>query len=128
VTCPTCGVASRRVHSRYRRRLGDVALGGRRTVLVLSVRRLFCDQPGCRRRTFAEQVEGLTGRHVCARPLLYLNGRLMVRGYLRCGCETLRFNAWSTTRELPWEGPKGATFSLVWTDPWSRKHPAVKFQ
>lgn len=80
---------------------------------------------------FVHSVKGVLhveGRHVCARPLLYLNGRLMVRGYLRCGCETLRFNAWSTTRELPYYGPKGATFSLTWTDAWSRAHPAWKFQ
>jgi zinc-finger of transposase IS204/IS1001/IS1096/IS1165 len=31
------------VHSRYRRRLADVAVGGRRVVIVLSVRRLFCN-------------------------------------------------------------------------------------
>jgi len=51
------------VHSRYRRRLADVALGRRRMVIVLSVRRLFCDEQTCRRRTFAEQVPGLTVRY-----------------------------------------------------------------
>jgi hypothetical protein len=88
-------------------------------------------QRGGYRGQFVHSVKGrlhVEGRHVCARPLLYLNGRLMVRGYLRCGCETLRFNAWSTTRELPYYGPKGATFSLVWTDRWSRAHPAWRFQ
>ena len=28
--CPDCGVASRRAHSRYRRRIADTAVGGKR--------------------------------------------------------------------------------------------------
>ncbi|MDQ0946162.1 transposase [Streptomyces phaeochromogenes] len=39
-------------------------------LIGLSVRRLFCDAPGCRRRTFAEQVEGLTVRYQRRSPLL----------------------------------------------------------
>jgi transposase len=56
-------VPSGRTHSRYRRRLADVAVGGRRLVIALTARRLFCDQPACQRRTFAEQVPGLTARY-----------------------------------------------------------------
>jgi hypothetical protein len=33
-----------------------VALGERRIVIVLSVRRLFCNDQVCQQRTFAEQV------------------------------------------------------------------------
>ncbi|MEU5941747.1 transposase family protein, partial [Micromonospora sp. NPDC047548] len=44
--CPDCGTASTRVHSRYVRRLVDTGIGGREVTLVLTVRRLFCDQPG----------------------------------------------------------------------------------
>jgi len=58
------------VHSRYRRRLADVALGGRRMVIVLSVRRLFCHNQACQRRTFAEQIPGLTIRYGRRTPLL----------------------------------------------------------
>ncbi|MFE6946653.1 hypothetical protein [Streptomyces chartreusis] len=39
-------------------------------LIGLSVRRLFCDGPGCGRRTFAEQVEGLTVRYQRRSPLL----------------------------------------------------------
>lgn len=63
VRCPDCGTASRRVHSRYVRTLVDTGIGGREVTLVLTVRRLFCDQPDCGRKTFAEQVPGLTTRH-----------------------------------------------------------------
>jgi transposase len=61
--CPGCGVASARVHSRYRRRLADAGIGGRQVLVTLRVRRFFCDQAGCAKKTFAEQVEGLTRRH-----------------------------------------------------------------
>jgi transposase len=61
--CPGCGTRSGRVHSRYPRRLADTGIGGRQVLLVLTVRRFFCDQPGCERKTFVEQVPGLTTRH-----------------------------------------------------------------
>ena len=63
LSCPDCGALSRRVHSRYQRHLADTAVGGRAVVVDLTVRRLFCDVPACPRRTFAEQVEGLTLRY-----------------------------------------------------------------
>lgn len=37
--------------------------GGRRVVIRLQVRRLFCDVTSCGKRTFAEQVPGLTARY-----------------------------------------------------------------
>jgi transposase len=70
VACPDCGRGSARVHSRYCRTLADVAVGGRPVLIELSVRRLFCDSPICGRRTFAEQVEGLTVRYQRRSPLL----------------------------------------------------------
>lgn len=68
--CPDCGRESERVHSRYLRTLADVAVGGRPVLIGLSVRRLFCDSPNCTRRTFAEQVKGLTARYQRRSPLL----------------------------------------------------------
>jgi len=61
--CPRCGTWSSRVHSRYARRVADGAAGGRPVVICLTVRRLFCGNPGCAAVTFAEQAEGLTGRY-----------------------------------------------------------------
>ncbi|MFF4105405.1 transposase family protein [Streptomyces sp. NPDC001903] len=60
VNCPACGMAASRVHSMYRRRLADRPIGGRRVFLMLMVRRFFCDNVACKRRTVAEQVEHLT--------------------------------------------------------------------
>ncbi|MFD7408686.1 ISL3 family transposase [Streptomyces sp. NPDC059866] len=61
--CPECGTGSARVHDRYRRRIADLAVGGRAATITLSVRRFRCETSGCPRRTFAEQVEGLTFRY-----------------------------------------------------------------
>ncbi|WP_455711435.1 ISL3 family transposase [Streptomyces hirsutus] len=61
--CPDCGSESSRVHSSYLRFPADVPSGGRQVVLHLRVRRFFCPQPSCERRTFAEQMPGLTRRH-----------------------------------------------------------------
>jgi len=65
-----CGALSGRVHSRYRRHIADTAVGGRPVVIDLSVRRLFCDSASCSRRTFVEQVEGLSIRYGRYTPLL----------------------------------------------------------
>jgi transposase len=48
------------VHSNYRRHLADAPISGRPVAIALQVRRFFCDNAGCRARTFAEQVPGLT--------------------------------------------------------------------
>lgn len=68
--CPGCGSRSGRVHSRYVRRLADAAIGGRRVVIRLAVRRFFCAWPGCPAVTFAEQVEGLALRYARRSPPL----------------------------------------------------------
>ena len=68
--CPRCGTMSGRIHSRYERRLADAAIGGRRVEIRLAVRRFFCPDPGCKRKTFAEQVDGLTVRYARKTSLL----------------------------------------------------------
>ncbi|MEU1276706.1 ISL3 family transposase [Streptomyces sp. NPDC005799] len=60
--CPGCGTVSSRVHGGYRRRLADVAVSGHRAVIDLLVRRFICPAQECTRRTFVEQVDGLTER------------------------------------------------------------------
>ena len=68
--CPRCGWLSGRVHSRYGRRLADAAIGGRRVLIRLAVRRFFCGNPDCPKKTFAEQVSGLTSRRARRTPPL----------------------------------------------------------
>ncbi|WP_446750725.1 transposase family protein [Streptomyces sp. WZ-12] len=59
--CPDCRKRAERVHSTYQRSLDERPLGPRRVTVRLRVRRFFCDRPSCSRRTFVEQVGGLTG-------------------------------------------------------------------
>jgi transposase len=61
--CTGCGTVSRRVHSSYGRRLADTSSGGREVLIDLQVRRFFCGNAECARKTFAEQVPGLTARY-----------------------------------------------------------------
>ena len=61
--CPVCGVVSGRVHSRYQRRLSHAPVAGREILVYLRVRRFFCVSETCGRKTFAEQIPGLTVRH-----------------------------------------------------------------
>ncbi|MFT9480600.1 transposase family protein [Streptomyces sp. 11-1-2] len=61
--CPDCTQWTERVHSSYLRFPADLPTSGRRVQLALRVRRFLCTAEACRRRTFAEQVPGLTRRH-----------------------------------------------------------------
>jgi transposase len=68
--CPGCGTVSARVHGGYRRNLADLAVAGRRVVINLLVRRFMCPVALCSRRTFVEQVDGLTERFARRTPAL----------------------------------------------------------
>jgi hypothetical protein len=67
-----CGPSAERytVHSRYASTLAGAAIGGRPVEIRLAVRQFFCPAPGCKRKTFAEQVDGLTRRYARKTPLL----------------------------------------------------------
>src|SRR5439155_10719234 len=54
--CPACGLGSRRVHSRYVRRVADLPWQDAPVRLRLRVRRFFCDHAACARRVFAERL------------------------------------------------------------------------
>ena len=69
-SCHVCAGRGVRVHSRYERRLEDVAIGGRRVEIRVKVRRFFCDSAACPAQTFVEQVDGLTSRYARRSPLL----------------------------------------------------------
>ncbi len=59
VSCPDCGVASTRVHSRYPRTLTDRPLAGTPLRLEFTVRRFHCRTPNCPRTVFAEPIPDL---------------------------------------------------------------------
>jgi len=61
--CPRCGVASGRVHSRYRRLIADVPCLDRPVALRMVVRRFRCGQADCPQEVFCECILGLLGSH-----------------------------------------------------------------
>jgi transposase len=77
--CPDCGRASRAVHSRYRRRPADLPSLGRALRMDLRVRRFYCRNAACTRRTFAERLPELLGPHARrTRRLVEAQGRVGV--------------------------------------------------
>lgn len=68
--CTGCGWDSAWEHSRYRRHVADEPVGGRPVRISLMVRRLYCQNSACPKRTFAEQVAGLTVRYQRRSPSL----------------------------------------------------------
>jgi transposase len=54
-TCPLCGSASRRVHSKYARYVSDLPCSGREIRLRVLTRRFVCEVEHCRRRIFAKR-------------------------------------------------------------------------
>ncbi|WP_368068052.1 transposase family protein [Streptomyces sp. VNUA116] len=73
--CPDCRHRASRVHSSYQRRLSERPVGSQRVVVRLRVRRYFCDRRNCSRKTFAEQIDGLTER--------YRRSSVGLKGWLR---------------------------------------------
>jgi transposase len=129
--CPDCLTLSRRVHSRYERRLLDSAVAGQETVLHLRVRRFFCAFAGCVRRIFAEQIDGLTVRHgryseLARRMLeavgLALGGRAGARLTGRLGQQVGRMTLLRLVRALP--EPPVASPAVLGVDDfaWRRGH------
>jgi transposase len=57
--CPLCGQPSGRVHSRYGRTVADLPLRGVPVILRVRARRIFCDNPTCKRKTFCERLLGV---------------------------------------------------------------------
>jgi transposase len=55
--CPRCARLSSRVHSRYRRHLLDLPLGGKPLRLVVVARRFRCDAILCGQRIFTERFD-----------------------------------------------------------------------
>lgn len=53
--CPYCGCHNNSVHSRYVRTIQDLSILGEPVVLYVEVRKFFCSNHSCHKKTFAEQ-------------------------------------------------------------------------
>jgi transposase len=116
-------VVSRRVHSRYERRLADTASGCREVLICLQARRFFCGNDECSRSTFAEQVPGLTARYarrtcglaeVLQAIALALGGRAGARLSSRLACSASRSTLLRLIRAAP--DPAGGTPHILGVD------------
>jgi transposase len=52
--CPYCKMESKKVHSRYVRKLQDLPIQGKKVYLLLSTKKYFCNNSDCNYKTFAE--------------------------------------------------------------------------
>ncbi|MEV7966849.1 transposase family protein [Sphaerisporangium sp. NPDC088356] len=129
--CPACGCESARVRSRYERCLSDLPVAGQEVLLQMRVRRFFCDNTACAKRTFAEQIPGLTSRHgPCAAGLpsmlrtvaLALGGRPGGRHTARLACAVGRSTLLRLSRSMP--DPQVATPRVLGVDEfaWRKGH------
>src|SRR3954463_10434194 len=137
--CPDCGRASRAVHSRYRRRPADLPSLGRAVGVELRVRRFYCRNAACARRTFAERLPELLGpRARRTRRLAEAQGRVGVALGGEAGARLLGHLAMPASadtvlrlvRGLPppepepprvvgvddWAGRKGRTYGTILVD------------
>ena len=52
--CPFCGSKSVSVHSVYQREIQDLPMQDKQVILLVDTRKMFCKNPECPRKTFAE--------------------------------------------------------------------------
>ena len=58
--CPFCGVTSTKEHSTYQRTIQDLPIQGKKVILIIDNRKMFCDNPECSHTTFAERFSFLS--------------------------------------------------------------------
>jgi transposase len=61
--CPCCGTVSKRVHSRYHRKLWDLPWEKLPVLILLQTRKFFCTGKDCRRSIFTEPLPGTVQRY-----------------------------------------------------------------
>ena len=69
-TCPYCGKTSARVHSIYPRSFQDLPMQGKKVIVWIKNRKMFCDNPDCDKKTFAETFTFLAPKGKKSRRLL----------------------------------------------------------
>src|ERR1035437_247921 len=80
--CPTCGSASARIHSTYRRMLADLPAQGRAVRISVRARRFRCALVSCHQRIFTERLAA-----TAARPSIAVIARDRSAGYIQAATE-----------------------------------------
>ena len=60
VNCPFCGMPSSKEHSRYQKAVQDLPIQGKKVVLLIDSRKMFCINGKCSHKTFGERFSFLT--------------------------------------------------------------------
>jgi len=111
--------------------LADTAIAGRSSYVFLHVRRFLCSNTGCDRRTFVEQIDGLTKAYARTTPLLReilekialaLAGRAGARLASTLGVSVGRSTLLRLVRALP--DPPGGVVTVLGIDDFAlrRRH------
>lgn len=132
--CPACRTVSTSVHSRYRRRPADLPVSGKAVQLQLEVRRFYCRNPACPRRTFAERFQKLLSRHAQrtrrltdahARTGLALGGQSAARLLGHLAMPTSATTLLRTKRVCRFRTPTGRTLSASTMGRCARAEPTA---
>lgn len=62
IKCPFCGQTSGKVHSTYERTFQDLPIQGKKVIMILKNRKMFCNNPNCDHTTFAERFMFLNNK------------------------------------------------------------------
>jgi transposase len=128
VHCPVCRFPTRRIHSRYVRRVADLPWGAWRVVLHLHVRKFFCANSRCIRRIFTERLAPLVApwarrtqrlMHWLAHIAMALGGMAGVRLCRALGLPMSRHTLLRLLRRLPL--PACPTPQVLGVDDWAYK-------
>lgn len=59
IKCPYCEVESKKVYSHYKKSFQDLPIQGYKVMVTLNNRKMFCNNPHCSKKTFAEPFDFL---------------------------------------------------------------------
>ena len=60
VICPYCQTVSTKVHSHYERSFQDLPIQGKKVIVIINNKKMFCNNPKCSHKTFAETYKFLS--------------------------------------------------------------------
>lgn len=55
--CPYCGKPAQKCHSKYKKSFNDLPMHGKNVVIEIINRKIFCNNPNCSHKTFAETYD-----------------------------------------------------------------------